>query len=184
METPQEDHTTLGLVTSAARTAAMQVLDSPAIRRRQYKLVALACALSVVLVLTIALPTAYFLDRDRQRAAVERARFNCDQQTQAVAIQRDILRIGADLRRDNRELGRDPRVRQAVREVFGRELVVRLYAKQQEHERVAAVKFGQKLRQLRELARLDCVEVLDGTGANTTDTDPPRIKTSTNPRVR
>ena len=153
---------------SAARAAATSVLESADTKRRQYRLVALACLLSVVAVLALVLPTAIWLDRDRQRANLDRARFNCDQQTKSVVIQRDILQIGTDLRRDNRDLGQDKRVRAAVLEVFGRELVKELYAKQAANEHAAVVKWDRKLAALRALARVDCDAALVESGVRTT----------------
>ncbi len=178
METPPEGSTTLTMVETAARAAAHQVLTSPATKRRQFKLVALACCLSVVAVLSLALPTAYFLDRDRVGSAVERARFNCDQQAEATAIHRDILQIGTDLRRDTRKLGRAPDVQAAVLEVFGAKLVERLYIKQAALERKADRKWAVKLAALRRLSRLDCDEVIVKSGVKTTSTPGSATKTT------
>ncbi len=153
---------------SAARTAASEILSSPATRKREYRLVALTVAITLTACLSIEAPTVYLLDRARQRAAVERARFNCDQQAAALVVQKGILQIGNDLRRENRAVGDDERVRAAVLRLFGPELVKRLYATQARNEAKAIRRWDAKLRELRRLAQVDCEAVLQPSGVKTT----------------
>lgn len=150
---------------TAARIAAERVLRSRETRRRT---VILCVCVSLITALVVALPTTLLLDKDRRTDSLNRARFNCDQQTRAVRIQADILDIGNDLRRDIRALGDRPSVRKAALEVFGPELFAELLAQQAILEARAVTRLDVKLSQLRRLARLDCEKVLVPSGVRTT----------------
>lgn len=164
MKHDEEGQTNLTLVEAAARSAASHALTSPEGKARQRKLIIISCLCSLLVMLCVALPASYFLDRDRQSSSVQRSRFNCDLQTEAAQIQRDILQIGTDLRRDNRELNKDPRVAKALLDIFGADLVKNLYAKTARNEQRAIDRWDVKLAQLRRLARVDCDDVIVNSG--------------------
>lgn len=163
------------LVESAAAVAAQNIA---AIHRR--RVVTQAFCAGVLAALLVAAPIVYFLDRDRQRSAVERARFNCDQSTQQAAVQQEILQIGTDLRKKNSSLSQDPDVSKALLKLFGPELIKKLYGKQAANEREAVRMWNKQLAALGRLARIDCDRVIKPSGVETTPKKPKQPSTIAN----
>ncbi len=170
---PPENQTTLVLVEAAARTAAEHTLTSREGRARQRKVIVIACLCSLVLTVLVALPAAYFLDRDRQSAALERARFNCEQRSEVARIEADNLQIATDLRRKNARVARSVLDPDAIRRVFGSDLIAELYIKQAANERAAARDWGVNMRLLKVLAETECDKVLLSSGVQTSPTGAP-----------
>lgn len=175
----REDEPTLTVVEAAARVAAAKALDSPEARKRDIRVILLSCCTSVLLVVMIALPVVLWLDYERRTAALERARFNCDQQAETVAILEKDLEGGIRLREESRKLAQDPKIQLVFYRLFGREVVEGYYAKLAALESARLREWRDDLLpRLRQLAATECDRVLVTEGVKTTPRAPSRTSTT------
>lgn len=161
-----DEQPTPAAIALAEHVAAVAAEKAARVRDRRTIRYAFLAGMATVLV--VATPAAYFLDRDRQGAALERARFNCNQLTESADIQRRILQIGTDLRSDNTKAARTVLTPGAIERAFGSDILAYLYDRQARNERRAVRLWDVQLARLRDLAQTDCERVLQRSGVETT----------------